>query len=200
MKNKRFIFFAIVATVAMCFALISLNAHAQESELESETDTTQNERLNSLETRLEEMGYTINEIEGVLEQVQTSELLQEEERLAISTKLDLVITALNDLVNYDIEILGKADNEELLAKEYRLQITEVLNNISNSTVSGNSLTFDLINTITSGNNDSLAYAKESDLKNEENTNTRFLALVCVVGVAVGAVLSLLVSSWFRKGK
>jgi len=200
MKNKKLIFFAIVATVAMCFTLISLNAHAQESELESETDSTQNERLNSLEKRLEEMGYTINEIQGVLEQVQSSELLQEEERLAISTKIDLVITALNDLVNYDIEILGKADNEELLTKEYRSQITEVLNNISTSTVSGNELTLDLISTITSGNNDSLAYAKESDLKNEENTNTRFLSLVCVVGATVGAVLSLLVSSWFRKGK
>lgn len=130
----------------------SVSAHAEElSEEESPIDSEQNERLNSLEIRLEELGYRINEIEGVLEEIQTSELLEEQERLAVSEKLDLVIIGLNDLINYDIEKLEKADNSELLTDVYRNQVLEALNCNADSMEQLNATTLRLSDDTVSGN-------------------------------------------------
>lgn len=147
--NIRILFFFSCFFLGLFFFPLFVNAQESneaESLSESGTDTVQNERLNSLEIRLEELGYSINDIEVTIEKLQESEILQDQERLAISDKIDLAVIALNDLINYSIELLEKIDNEELLASEYR---TKVLNAfvsnkadiaaLNENTVSGNAL-------------------------------------------------------------
>lgn len=204
LSNLKILILSICA-VLVFFLIYYIPSHAEEITGEEPTEETvmdaeQNERLNSLEIRLEELGYQINEISGALETVQTSELSEQEERLAISQKLDLVIVALNDLINYDIELLAKADNSELLTGEYRVQVLdsfEQLNTatvqLSADTVSGNSL---INSTVAQGNADAL----EINAQNEETANTRFLAVIGVVGIAIGAIFGVIFSTWFKGRK
>lgn len=202
LSKKSIILYLSIISVSLL--LLSTTVHAEElPETESITDSEQNERLNALEIRLEELGYQINEITGTLEEVQTSELSEQEERLAISDKLDLVIVALNDLINYDIEILSKADNSEQLTSDYRVQVVdafklliETSRQLSADTVSGNSLVSQLDDTVAKGNSDVL----EINAKNDETANTRFLAIIAVIGIAIGAIFGVIFSTWFKGRK
>lgn len=196
--------FFVSSIVVICLVILfPFVTHAEEITEETAMDTEQNERLNSLEIRLEELGYQINEITGTLEEVQTSELSEQEERLLISEKLDLVIVALNDLVNYDIEILTKADNSELLVTDYRAQVldsfkqlNETTLQLSADTVSGNTLVSQLDDTVSKGNSDAL----EINAQNDEIANTRFLAIIGVIGIAIGAIFGVIFSTWFKGRK
>lgn len=202
LSKKSIILYLSIIFVSLL--LLSTTVHAEElPETESITDSEQNERLNALEIRLEELGYQINEITGTLEEFQTSELSEQEERLAISDKLDLVIVALNDLINYDIEILSKADNSEQLTSDYRVQVVdafklliETSRQLSADTVSGNSLVSQLDDTVAKGNSDVL----EINAKNDETANTRFLAIIAVIGIAIGAIFGVIFSTWFKGRK
>ena len=196
--------FFVSSIVVICLVILfPFITHAEEITEETAMDTEQNERLNSLEIRLEELGYQINEINGTLEEVQTSELSEQEERLLISEKLDLVIVALNDLINYDIEILTKADNSENLVTEYRVQVldsfkqlNETTLQLSADTVSGNTLVSQLDDTVAKGNSDVL----EINAQNDEIANTRFLAIIGVIGIAIGAIFGVIFSTWFKGRK
>ena len=196
--------FFVSSIVVICLVILfPFITHAEEITEETAMDTEQNERLNSLEIRLEELGYQINEITGTLEEVQTSELSEQEERLLISEKLDLVIVALNDLINYDIEILTKADNSENLVTEYRVQVldsfkqlNETTLQLSADTVSGNTLVSQLDDTVAKGNSDVL----EINAQNDEIANTRFLAIIGVIGIAIGAIFGVIFSTWFKGRK
>ena len=69
--------FFVSSIVVICLVILfPFVTHAGEITEETAMDTEQNERLNSLEIRLQELGYQINEITGTLEEVQTSELLK----------------------------------------------------------------------------------------------------------------------------
>lgn len=196
--------FFVSSIVVICLVILfPFITHAEEITEETAMDTEQNERLNSLEIRLEELGYQINEITGTLEEDQTSELSEQEERLLISEKLDLVIIALNDLINYDIEILTKADNSELLVTDYRVQVldsfkqlNETSLQLSADTVSGNTLVSQLDDTVSKGNSDAL----EINAQNDEIANTRFLAIIGVIGIAIGAIFGVIFSTWFKGRK
>ena len=202
LSNKSIILYLSIVFVSLF--LFSKTVYAEELPgTESITDSEQNERLNSLEIRLEELGFQINEITGTLEEVQASELSEQEERLLISEKLDLVIVALNDLINYDIEILTKADNSELLVTEYRAQVldsfkqlNETSLQLSADTVSGNTLVSQLDDTVAKGNSDAL----EINAQNDEIANTRFLAIIGVIGIAIGAIFGVIFSTWFKGRK
>lgn len=202
LSNKSIILY--LSIVFMSLFLFSMTVCAEElPETESVTDSEQNERLNSLEIRLEELGFKINEITGTLEEVQASELSEQEERLLISEKLDLVVVALNDLINYDIEILTKADNSELLVTDYRAQVldsfkqlNETSLQLSADTVSGNTLVSHLDDTVAKGNSDAL----EINAQNDEIANTRFLAIIGVIGIAIGAIFGVIFSTWFKGRK
>lgn len=202
LSNKSIILYLSIVFVSLF--LFSKTVHAEElPETESITDSEQNERLNSLEIRMEELGFKINEITGTLEEVQTSELSEQEERLLISEKLDLVVVALNDLINYDIEILTKADNSELLVTDYRAQVldsfkqlNETSLQLSANTVSGNTLVRKLDDTVAKGNSDAL----EINAQNDEIANTRFLAIIGVIGIAIGAIFGVIFSTWFKGRK
>lgn len=183
-----------LSIISASLLLLSTTVHAEElPETESITDSEQNERLNALEIRLEELGYQINEITGTLEEVQTSELSEQEERLAISDKLDLVIVALNDLINYDIDILAKADNSELLTTDYRVQVLDSFNQLnettlqlSSDTVSGNSLVSQLDNTISDSN------------KSIEDSNTsNSVYVIATLGMLIGAIIGSILARFLK---
>lgn len=182
--------FFVSSIVVICLVILfPFITHAEEITEETAMDTEQNERLNSLEIRLEELGYQINDITGTLEEVQTSELSEQEERLLISEKLDLVIVALNDLINYDIEILTKADNSEILATDYRVevldnfkQLNETTLQLSSDTVSGNSLVSQLDNTISDSN-------KSIEDSNISNSVYILATLGILIGAIIGSILA-----------
>lgn len=186
-------FFVSSIVVFPLVALFSFTSHAEETTEETVIDSEQNERLNSLEIRLEELGYQINEITGTLEEVQTYELSEQEERLLISEKLDLVIVALNDLINYDIEILTKADNSELLTTDYRVQVLDSFNQLnettlqlSSDTVSGNSLVSQLDNTISDSN------------KSIEDSNTSHsVYVIATLGMLIGAIIGSILARFLK---
>lgn len=118
--------FAIFLSFSILLLQPSIIVHAEETIIESSTDTEQNERLNNLEVRLEEMGFRINEIELSLESLHENQALEEEQRLAITQQLELLIVGMNDLCNYNIELLGKLDTKELTDTAYQNLITTAL--------------------------------------------------------------------------
>lgn len=185
--------------VLFCFTLVlstPVYAYAAEPEEESETDIEQNERINSLESRLEELGYVIDEVEGTLEQIQDSELEEAEERLVISEKLDLSLLVLNDLVNYFIEFLDKYDASETLAAEHRLFVKTGLVELSELTVSGNTLISDFNTSF----EENVKITSENSIKEfndtllSTNTLLSYLfvlilfLLVMVIAIAIGVLL------------
>ena len=139
--------FTIVFFILSLFMSLSIEVQAAETSEESDytqTDFEQDERLNSLELRLEELGYSINEVEQAIVLLQETDTALEEQRLVISEKLDLCIIALNDLINYSIEHLEKDDSAALLTEEYRTTVTtaietneESMMKLNENTVSGN---------------------------------------------------------------
>lgn len=186
--------FFVSSIVVICLVILfPFITHAEEITEETAMDTEQNERLNSLEIRLEELGYQINEITGTLEEVQTSELSEQEERLLISEKLDLAIIALNDLINYDIEILTKADNSEMLTTDYRVQVLDNFKQLnkttlqlSSDTVSGNSLVSQLDNTISDSN------------KSIEDSNTsNSVYILATLGILIGAIIGSILARFLK---
>lgn len=185
--------------VLFCFTLVlstPVYAYAAEQEEESETYIEQNERINSLESRLEELGYVIDEVEGTLEQIQDSELEEAEERLVISEKLDLSLLVLNDLVNYFIEFLDKYDASETLAAEHRLFVKTGLVELSELTVSGNTLISDFNTSF----EENVKITSENSIKEfndtllSTNTLLSYLfvlilfLLVMVIAIAIGVLL------------
>lgn len=144
-------FFILVFTVVFfVLALVmcsGIEVHAEESSDDyTQTDFEQDERLNSLELRLEEMGYSIDEVEQAIVSLQEVDASLEEQRLLISEKLDLCIIALNDLINYSIEYLNKEDSSNLLTEEYRAAVLSgietnetAMTTLNENTVSGNTI-------------------------------------------------------------
>ena len=191
----------IYIAVVMLFLCMPINANAMEVQEElSELELEQEKRLNALEIRLEEIGYLINDIKGTLEAIQTSELLEEEERLAISDKVDVLIIGVNDLINHEIEILGKYDMAEatdaerqLLTEEYRVAVLEslaTLNNITlqqyDSTVSGNTLISQLDENMTVNNEESRAAAEE------------YITYILIfAGIAIGCIIGSIFSRYIK---
>lgn len=146
-----FVFFILVVIffALSLFMCSSIEVHASETSEESDytqTDLEQDERLNSLELRLEELGYAIDEVEQVIVALQEVDTSLEEQRLLISEQLELCIVALNDLINYSIEHLEKEDTAALLTEEYRTIVTTgivtnetAMTTLNENTVSGNTI-------------------------------------------------------------
>lgn len=181
----------ILVFAGSLFMSWNVEVHAQElpSEDYTQTDLEQDERLNALEVRLEELGYRIDDINGILEQIQADMSEDDIERLAISEKLDLVIIALNDIINHDIEYLEKTDTQELAAEEYRTLVQSelaALNQTSSqqfeTTVSGNGLMSNLDTTLKANN-------EETQKSYEESTVLILLFLAVLGGLIAGSILS-----------
>lgn len=179
------------AAMMLCMLFLSTEVHAEELPPEeyTQTDLEQDERLNALEVRLEELGYRIDDVSGILEQIQADMSEDDTERLAISEKLDLVIIALNDIINHDIEYLEKADAQELITEEYRTLVQEELATLNKTssqqfetTVSGNGLMSNLDTTLKTNN-------EETQKSYEESTILILLFLAVVGGLIAGNILS-----------
>lgn len=122
-------------------------AHAEEIvEPETLTDSEQNERLNNLEIRLEELGYSVNEVRDSINAINERFELSEQERLEICDQLDLIIIGLDDLCSYSIEYLGNFDSAVTVSQTADTDTLSALNRIYDSsvelnenTVSGNAI-------------------------------------------------------------
>lgn len=185
-----FIFVFFLAALIMCS---SIEVHAAETSEKSDytqTDLEQDERLNNLELRLEELGYSIDEVEQAIVSLQEANAELEEQRLIISEKLDLCIIALNDLINYSIEHLNKEDAAALLTEEYRTTVTAgivtnetAMTTLNENTVSGNTI----ISTFNDSVSENLKLTSENTLqelnKTLLTTNT-FLSYVFILLLVV----------------
>lgn len=141
----------ILILIAMLTMSLSVQAagSVDEDDPAEETDYTLGDRVNLLELRLEELGYQINDTQTAIESLETADQEQEETRLAISDKLDLVIIALDSLIENDLAQMQKQEDADLLAAEYRETITGALSvnetafeELNENTVSGNTLISD----------------------------------------------------------
>lgn len=146
---ERNVFYMLLAVLILVSVVISSTAvvHAEEIvESETLTDSEQNERLNNLEIRLEELGYSVNEVRDSINAINERFELLEQERLEIRDQLDLIIIGLDDLCTYSIEYLGNFDSAATVSQTADTDTLSVLNQIYDSsvelnenTVSGNAI-------------------------------------------------------------
>lgn len=207
-KDKEFditigllIFIVLFFIALLC---MSLNVHAEES---PQTDYSVEDRVNFLEIRLEELGYQINDMQTAIEAIEAVNQTEEENRLALSDKLDLVIIALNNLIENDLELLQKQDDADLLTTEYRETVTTALTTnetafeeLNENTVSGNSLISDF-NTSVEKNMQLVSESTLQELNKTLLTTNTFLSyvfilllivLVLVIVYGLGALLNKLI--------
>lgn len=145
----RNVFYMLLAVLILVSVVISSTAvvHAEEIvESETLTDSEQNERLNNLEIRLEELGYSVNEVRDSINAINERFELLEQERLEIRDQLDLIIIGLDDLCTYSIEYLGNFDSAVTVSQTADTDTLSALNQIYDSsvelnenTVSGNAI-------------------------------------------------------------
>jgi ABC-type Na+ efflux pump permease subunit len=155
MSNGDFVEFKIVvllaALSAVFFCVTPLYVHAEESEnedsySETENDTIQEERINALEARLEEMGYTINDLEMTIESITEEMELEEEQRLAIGQQLELLIIGVSQLCDDSISFnekydtyTGESSSMQISANTSLDNVNSTLSELNENTVSGNAL-------------------------------------------------------------
>lgn len=207
--------FMVIFFVVTLFMCSGMKVYATETSSESDytqTDLEQDERLNSLEIRLEEMGYSIDEVNRVIISLQEADTLLEEQNLLISEKLDLCIIALNDLVNYSIEHLKNDDAAELLTEEYRTAVISgittnetAMSTLNENTVSGNTI----ISTFNDSVSENLQLTSENTLQELNKTllvtNTflsylfilLLIVLVLFICYGIGALIHKLIFSHVR---
>lgn len=146
---ERNVFYMLLAVLILVSVVISSTAvvHAEEIvESETLTDSEQNERLNNLEIRLEELGYSVNEARDSINAINERFELLEQEQLEIRDQLDLIIIGLDDLCTYSIEYLGNFDSAVTVSQTADIDTLSALNQIYDSsvelnenTVSGNAI-------------------------------------------------------------
>lgn len=205
LKISSFLCIATLLLMGICILCLSIPVHAEElpEEIpeESQADSHQNERLNYLELHLEEMGYCINEIELSIEAIQESQALEAEQRLSIVQQLELLIIGINDLCNFNIELLGKLDTKELTDTAYQnLVVTALETNElamanlnqtmllqSETTVSGNMLVSNLDTTL-----------KEGQTADTESNKILLILLLIGLGTVLGAASAIVLTKGFNR--
>lgn len=146
--DYRFILFfaSVLSALVICFSFSFVSNAAETGETESATNTEQDQRLNALELRLEEMGYTINDInmsiESIFEELETSE----QQHLSIGQELELLLIGVSQLCDDDMAFMEKYDAtvEGFSAIQTETNsslgdINAVMNELNENTVSGNIL-------------------------------------------------------------
>lgn len=203
---ERNVFYMLLAVLILVSVVISSTAvvHAEEIvESETLTDSEQNERLNNLEIRLEELGYSVNEVRDSINAINERFELLEQERLEIRDQLDLIIIGLDDLCSYSIEYLGNFDSAVNVSQTADTDTLSALNQIYDSSVELNENTVSGNATITAlGDNLKLDMQNISETSiNEFNetllkTNTLLsylfvlilFLLVLMVAYGVGSII------------
>lgn len=195
------LFFGIALFGVMCFLLVSSvsAAELQTTDSYSSTDLEQDERLNAIELRLEELGYQINEASDAIEAIISSEHLEEEQRLSISEKIELLVIGLSDLLNkttdsitqdsvaYDIARIGQERIEAYV--EFQKLASEELNDL---TVSGNTILTDFNEDMTGKIDSVSATSIEEFNKTLLSTNTLLSYLFVLILLLLVVIIALFI--------
>ena len=162
-------------------------------ELEQTDNSTIEYRVNALELRLQELGITLDDLIVRVEELGEEENLLEQLVTSINEQNNLVLTALNNLINnqnYQIE------NAPIEAYEAVVTIAESVKELNLNTVSGNSLVSGLDQRMT----ESQEQTAEQHKENMESMNYALGAVLLFLGIVIGAVFALILSRYMKNGK
>ena len=162
-------------------------------ELEQTDNSTIEYRVNALELRLQELGITLDDLIVRVEELGEEENLLEQLVTSINEQNNLVLTALNNLINnqnYQIE------NTPIEAYEAVTTIAESVDELNLNTVSGNSLVSGLDQRMT----ESQEQTAEQHKENMESMNYALGAVLLFLGIVIGAVFALILSRYMKNGK
>ncbi len=161
-------------------------------ELEQTDNSTIEYRVNALELRLQELGITLDDLIVRVEELGEEENLLEKLLTSINEQNNLVLTALNNLINnqnYQIE------NTPIEAYEAVVTIAESVKELNLNTVSGNSLVSGLDQRMT----ESQEQTAEQHKENMESMNYALVAVLLFLGIVIGAVFALILSRYMKNG-
>ncbi len=161
-------------------------------ELEQTDSTTIEYRVNALELRLQELGITLDDLIVRVEELGEDENLLEQLVTSINEQNNLVLTALNNLINnqnYQIE------NTPIEAYEAVATIAESVDELNLNTVSSNSLVSGLDQRMT----ESQEQTAEQHKENMESMNYALVAVLLFLGIVIGAVFALILSRYLKNG-
>ena len=161
-------------------------------ELEQTDNSTIEYRVNALELRLQELGITLDDLIVRVEELGEDEKLLEQLVTSINEQNNLVLTALNNLINnqnYQIE------NTPIEAYEAVVTIAESVKELNLNTVSGNSLVSGLDQRMT----ESQEQTAEQHKENMESMNYALVAVLLFLGIVIGAVFALILSRYMKNG-
>lgn len=161
-------------------------------ELEQTDNSTIEYRVNALELRLQELGITLDDLIVRMEELGEEENLLEQLVTSINEQNNLVLTALNNLINnqnYQIE------NTPIEAYEAVVTIAESVKELNLNTVSGNSLVSGLDQRMT----ESQEQTAEQHKENMESMNYALVAVLLFLGIVIGAVFALILSRYMKNG-
>lgn len=162
------------------------------AELEQTDNSTIEYRVNALELRLQELGITLDDLIVRVEELGEEENLLEQLVTSINEQNNLVLTALNNLINnqnYQIE------NAPIEAYEAVTTIAESVAELNLNTVSGNSLVSGLDQRMT----ESQEQTAEQHKENMESMNYALVAVLLFLGIVIGAVFALILSRYMKNG-
>ena len=161
-------------------------------ELEQTDNSTIEYRVNALELRLHEMGITLDDLIVRVEDLTEEESLVEKLLTSINEQNNLVLIALNNLINnqnYQIE------NSPVEAYEAVTAIAESVDELNLNTVSGNSLVSGLDQRMT----ESQKQTAEQHQENMDSLNYALVAVLLFIGLVVGAIFALILSRYIKNG-
>lgn len=161
-------------------------------ELEQTDNSTIEYRVNALELRLQELGITLDDLQVRAEELGEEDNLLEQLITSINEQNNLVLIALNNLINnqnYQIE------NTPLEAYEAVVTIAESVDELNSNTVSGNSLVSGLDQRMT----ESQEQTAEQHKENMESMNYALVAVLLFLGIVIGAVFALILSRYIKNG-
>lgn len=161
-------------------------------ELEQTDNSTIEYRVNALELRLQELGITLDDLIVRVEELGEEENMLEQLVTSINEQNNLVLTALNNLINnqnYQIE------NTPIEAYEAVVTIAESVKELNLNTVSGNSLVSGLDQRMT----ESQEQTAEQHKENMESMNYALVAVLLFLGIVIGAVFALILSRYMKNG-
>lgn len=161
-------------------------------ELEQTDSSTIEYRVNALELRFQELGITLDDLQVKVEELGEEDNLLEQLIISINEQNNLVLTALNNLINnqnYQIE------NAPIEAYEAVATIAESVDELNLNTVSGNSLVSGLDQRMA----ESQEQTAEQHKENMESINYALVAVLLFLGIVIGAVFALILSRYIKNG-
>jgi len=188
---------SVLSALVICFSFSFVSNAAETEEIESAADTEQDQRLNALELRLEEMGYVINDVEMSIESIMGSLEQFEAERLSISQEVELLVIGISQLCDDNIAFTEKFDAFTADASAADLKTDTALTDINTSlgslnenTVSGNVLITDLSSSIKTD----MKNISETSINEFNETLLRTNTLLSYLFVLLLFVLVLIIAS------